>query len=50
MNLIAIYSRYPDQESCIEHLEEARWGNTPTCPHFGSIKVGRKCEGDRVGR
>lgn len=50
MNLLSIYSRYPDQESCIEHLEDIRWGDTPACPHCGSVKVARKCENDRVGR
>ena len=50
MNLITIFSRYPDQEACIEHLENIRWGDHPHCPHCGSLKVARKGEGERVGR
>ena len=26
MNLLNIFTRYPDQEACVEHLEEVRWG------------------------
>ena len=50
MNLITIFRRFPDQQSCIEHLEAARWGDDPHCPKCGSVKVARKCDGDRVGR
>ena len=50
MNLLSIYSRYPDQEACIEHLEDVRWGDTVACPHCGSVKVGRKADNGRVGR
>ena len=41
MNLVAIFSRYPDQEACIEHLERVRWGDRPACPHCESPKVAR---------
>lgn len=50
MNLISIFSRYPDQEACIEHLENIRWGDAPTCPHCHSERVARKADGERVGR
>ena len=50
MNLITIFHRFPDQESCIEHLERVRFGDEPYCPHCGSVKVGRKADGFRVGR
>ena len=33
MNLIEVMERFPDQESCIEHLERVRWRGTPACPH-----------------
>ena len=49
MNLIEVMERFPDQESCIEHLERIRWGGTPVCPHCGCIEVVRKKE-DSVGR
>ena len=50
MNLITIFRRFPDQLSCIEHLENVRWGSEAHCPKCGSVRVARKCEGDRVGR
>ena len=50
MNLLTVFSRFPDQESCIEHLEDIRWGDSPACPHCGSVKVARKGENARVGR
>lgn len=50
MNLIQMFTRYPDHEACIEHLEEVRWGDCPHCPHCGSEKVARKADGHRVGR
>ena len=50
-SLIDIFTRFPDQEACIEHLENVRWqGRTPTCPHCGSDRVARKADGHRVGR
>ncbi|MDE0331103.1 MAG: IS1595 family transposase [Nitrospinae bacterium] len=50
MNLIKIFRRFPDHESCIEHLEKVRFGDMPYCPHCGSVKVARKADGERVGR
>ena len=50
MNLIQIFTRYPDQEACIEHLERVRWGDHPHCPHCGTDSISRKADGDRVGR
>lgn len=50
MNLITIFRRFPDQQSCIAHLEDIRWGDTPHCPKCGSTHVARKCDGERVGR
>ena len=50
MSLIGIFTRYPDQESCIEHLENIRWGDNPCCPKCGCLEVARKADGDRVGR
>lgn len=50
MNLITIFTRFPDQESCLEHLETIRWGDEPTCPHCDSPHVARKADGDRQGR
>ena len=50
MNLITIFQRFPDHESCIEHLERVRWPHAPACPLCGALNVGRKADGHRVGR
>ena len=50
MNLIEALTRFPDEEACIQHLEKARWGDTPACPLCGSVDVARKRENHRVGR
>lgn len=50
MNLLTIFSRFPDQEACIEHLEKIRWADAPYCPLCGSTKVARKADSKRVGR
>ena len=51
MNLIDVFTRYPDQERCIEHLEAIRWpGDEATCPYCNSANVARKVDGRRVGR
>lgn len=50
MNLVQIFTRFPDQEACLEHLEGLRWGDSPACPHCGSLKVARKAENKRRGR
>ncbi len=50
MNLFNIFTRFPDQEACIEHLERVRWPHQANCPYCGSLSVARKADGDRVGR
>jgi len=36
MDLIAIFQKYPDHESCIEHLDSVRWVDKKICLHCGS--------------
>ena len=50
MNLLTVFRKFPDQESCIEHLEKVRYANDPYCPHCGGLNVRRKQDGERVGR
>lgn len=50
MNLLAVYSRFPDRDACIAHVEKVRWASDPHSPHCGSPKVARKADGHRVGR
>ena len=40
MNIIQIIEQFPTQQSCIEHLEQARWGGKPACPYCGSLNTG----------
>lgn len=41
MNIIQIFERFPTQEACKEHLEKARWGDTPKCPYCQSVRTTR---------
>ena len=52
MNLIEVMERFPDQESCIDHLEHIRWHTTPSCPLCSSSSIKRKKENSegRIGR
>ena len=52
MNLIEVMERFPDQESCIDHLERIRWQDKPHCLLCGSVSIKRKKEPTegRVGR
>ena len=50
MNLIEVLERYPTQETCIDYLEALRFSDAPFCPHCGKTNVGRKKDGNRVGR
>ncbi|MDA0780660.1 MAG: IS1595 family transposase [Rickettsiales bacterium] len=36
MNIIQVSRQFPTQESCIKHLEVARWRGVPTCPYCKS--------------
>ena len=36
MNIIEIYKKFPTHESCIAHLENVRWNDTPVCPYCKS--------------
>jgi transposase-like protein len=50
VNLLTIFTKFPDQEACIEYLERVRWGSEAHCPHCGSMTVARKEDSGRVGR
>jgi transposase-like protein len=39
MNLIQIFKKFPTQESCIEYLEQKRWGDNIICPYCESSKT-----------
>ena len=50
MNLFNIITRFPDQQSCIGHLEKIRFGNEPYCPLCGVMDVAKKVEKKKIGR
>ena len=50
MNLISVFNQFPDQQSCIAHLEAIRWPEKAFCPLCGSDRVARKVEAGRQGR
>ncbi len=52
MDLIKVMERFPDQESCIAHLEKIRWRGKPVCPHCESDHIGERTETEigRIGR
>ena len=50
MNLITVFNQFPDQQSCIAHLEQIRWMEQAFCPLCGSDRVARKVEKEVVGR
>ncbi len=50
MNLFHVFQQFPDQQACMSHLEEVRWGDAPGCPYCHSGRVARKAEQGRIGR
>ncbi len=42
MNIVQIFQRFPTQESCIAHLEHARWRDSVSCPYCGSLNTARR--------
>ena len=50
MNLISVFNQFPNQQSCIDHLEAIRWPEVAFCPLCNSNRVARKAEGQKVGR
>lgn len=52
MDLVKAMEQFPDQASCIEHLEGIRWGEKPQCPKCEGLDVVRKNERGlgRIGR
>lgn len=38
MNIIEVFAKFPDQESCISYLENVRWQNEPKCPYCESMQ------------
>jgi len=42
MNIVEIFKSFPTEESCLQHLEKARWGDGPAvCPYCTSRNTAR---------
>lgn len=39
LNLIEFYNKFATEQSCLDYLEKARWGEKPQCAHCASEKV-----------
>jgi transposase-like protein len=39
MNIIQVFRKFPNQESCIQYLEQKRWPEKVTCAYCGSDKT-----------
>ena len=50
MNLISVFNQFPNQQSCIDHLEAIRWPDIAFCSLCQSDRVARKAEGQKIGR
>jgi len=46
-SLLHLLEYFKDDQTCIEHYEQIRWGNEPACPHCGCTIVGRTQRGFR---
>lgn len=36
MNIFQVYEQFPTEDDCLNHLEQVRWPNGPTCPYCNS--------------
>ena len=51
MNLVEVLERFPDEDSCLYHLEAIKWPGEPRCPYCNSDNVVRRIKNNEgVGR
>ncbi len=51
MNLVEVLERFPDEDSCLYHLEAIKWRGSPHCPYCDSDNVVRRIKNNEgVGR
>ena len=48
-NLTQLFDYFKDEQTCKTYLEKQLWGETPACPHCGSLKVYRTNRGFKCG-
>jgi transposase-like protein len=50
INLITLFKKFPNEESCLLFLEKVRWKGKPICPYCGSPKISKHSELNRKDR
>ena len=38
ISIIELLRKFPDNQACIDWLEQVRWGDEPVCPHCGGVE------------
>lgn len=38
LTLVNFYKQFPDEQACLDYLEQVRWPGERACPHCGSLK------------
>lgn len=46
-SIVEVYRRWPTKDDCIAHLEQVRWGESPTCPYCGVDRVSHNRDSSR---
>jgi len=47
MNVSEIFTKFPNQETCINYLEGLRWHHEPECPYCKSKQSSRRKDTQR---
>lgn len=47
-SILEFQNHFNTEEKCRAFLEQQRWGDTPACPHCGSVNVHRFANNDRI--
>ena len=38
MNTFDLFQQFPDEQTCIEHIEKLRWKDKPVCPYCNTMR------------
>ena len=49
-SIVEVYRRWPTHQDCLTHLEQVRWGASPSCPYCKSDKISSHAEKGRQSR
>lgn len=45
MNLLNLIAKFPDQDTCVKHLEKMRWGDSVRCAYCNGNNIYHKLDG-----